>query len=199
MEVECWRCGVAFDPDINAGRCPGCGYNVRTPLARARLVVARNLPTWRQAPQRAIKLVAAGGASFWLPDTLCHAIRRSDFGEIDVLAMTILMPLTLLATYLVIKRRPVSEGQRNAGLLLMLGVWMLGGFFIAVGGLLGGGYDSRPESFQSALFVTLIGFVPPSTYILAAYDGSLGALIFTTLGSLVFVARGRWQKRQLQN
>ena len=81
---------------------------------------------------------------------------------------------------------------------MMLGVWLLGGFFMAVGGLLSGAYAGRSDGLQSALSITLMGFVPLLTYILAAYDGSLFALILVTLGSVIFVVFIS-RKRRLQD
>lgn len=115
-----------------------------------------------------------------------------------MLQLTILMPLTLWAMYRAIKRRTVAEPPYNVGLPMMLGVWLLGGFFISLGGLLGGGYAGRADFFQSAVYTTLMGFVPPLTYILATYDGSLGALILVTLGSIPFAVSGS-RKRRRQN
>lgn len=146
-------------------------------------------PSWRS-----VKLVGLGGTSFWLPDALWHAMRGSRFGGGDVLVITGLLPLTLLAMYLFLKRRRGNEVQSNVGPLLMLGVWTLGGFFISVGGFLGGGYGGRSDAFHSFLYTTLIGFVPPFTYILATYDASLGALILASLAAVLFVVRTHYTR-----
>jgi hypothetical protein len=198
MEVTCWRCGVVFDPESSAGRCPDCGYNIRTPVARARASISSHFAALRRTPAHTLKLMAVGGVGFWLPDTLWHAVRRSSFGGTDVLQLTILMPLTLWAVYRAIKRRTGVERPYHVGLPMMFGVWLLGGFFMSLGGLLGGGYAGRADFFQSALYTTLMGFVPPLTYILATYDGSLGALILVTLGSVPFAIAGS-RKRRRQN
>jgi DNA-directed RNA polymerase subunit RPC12/RpoP len=198
MEVACWRCGVLFDPENSAGRCPDCGYNVRTLMARARATISSHFATLRRTPVYILKLMAAGGVSFWLPDTLWHAVRRSSFGGVDVLQLTILMPLTLWAMYRALKRRALAEPVYNVGLPMMLGVWLLGGFFISLGGLLGGGYAGRADFLRGAVYITLMGLVPPLTYILATYDGSLGALILVTLGSILFAVSGS-RKRRRQN
>ncbi len=138
--------------------------------------------------------MALGAVSFWLPDTVCHAITDSKFNGTDVKLITVLMPLTLLAMYVFLKRKPENEAQRNVGLPMMLGVWMLGGFFISVGGLLGGGYAGRTDGFQSALDITVMGLVPPLTYILSAYDGSIFALLVATLVATAIVVGMRWNR-----
>lgn len=142
--------------------------------------------------------MAIGGTAFWLPDAIWHIVRASNFAGRDVLALTALMPIALLAAFVLVKRAYRGGLGDDVGLLMMLGVWMLGGLFIGLGSLLSGGYADRPDGFQSALYVTLIGFVPPLTYILATYDGSLGALILATLGSVLLLVRGS-RKRQHQS
>jgi hypothetical protein len=108
------------------------------------------------------------------------------------------MPLALLAAFVLIKRSYGGGLREHVGLPMMLGVWMLGGFFIGFGSLLSGGYAGRADGLQSAVYVALIGFVPPLTYILATYDGSLGALILATLGSVLLLVRAS-RKPQHQN
>jgi hypothetical protein len=139
-----------------------------------------------------------GAAAFWLPDAIWHIVRGSHFSGRDVLALTVLMPLALLAAFVLIKRLYVGGLGEHVGLPMMLGVWMLGGLFIDFGGLLSGSYAGRADGLQSALYVALIGFVPPLTYILATYDGSLGALILATLGSVLLLVRASG-KPQHQN
>jgi hypothetical protein len=102
-----------------------------------------------------------GAAAFWLPDAIWHIVRGSNFSGRDAFALTALMPLVLLAAFVLIKRLYVGGLGEHAGLPMMLGVWMLGGLFIGFGGLLSGSYAGRADGLQSALYVALIGFVPP--------------------------------------
>jgi hypothetical protein len=195
MGVTCWRCGEVFNPETSAGLCPNCGYNVRTRFARLRSAVLSFFAAFRKTPWHVLKLMAVGAVSFWLPDSLWHAIRGSNFNGADVLAITVLLPLTLLAMYLFIKRRPTNEPRRYVGLAMMLGVWMLGGFFITVGSSFSGGGFVGPDGFRGGVFITLIGLVPPFTYVLATYDASLGALLLATLAAILIGVKERSRKR----
>ncbi|HTC65309.1 MAG TPA: hypothetical protein VK709_20885 [Candidatus Saccharimonadales bacterium] len=113
-----------------------------------------------------------------------------------MLAITVLMPLTLLVTYLFVKRRTTNEPQRRVGLPLMLGVWTLGGLFITAGSSFSGGGFVGPDGFRGGVFITLIGLVPPITYILATYDGSLGALVLATLAAVLIAVKERSRERR---
>jgi len=196
MDATCWRCGEVFNPETSAGRCPNCRYNVRTPIARLRSTLLSHFGVLRKTPWHILKLVAIGAVSFWLPDSLWHAIRGSNFNGADVLAITVLMPLTLLVTYLFVKRRTTNEPQRRVGLPLMLGVWTLGGLFITAGSSFSGGGFVGPDGFRGGVFITLIGLVPPITYILATYDGSLGALVLATLAAVLIAVKERSRERR---
>ena len=196
MDTTCWRCGEVFDPETSAGRCTNCRYNIRTPFARLRSALLSHFGAFRKAPWHVLKLVAIGAVSFWLPDSLWHAIRGSNFSGADALTITVLLPLALLVTYLIVKRRSTNEQQRNVGLPLMLGVWTLGGFFITAGSSFSGGGFVGPDGFRGGVFITLIGLVPPFTYILATYDGSLGALLLATLAAALIVVKDRSRERR---
>ncbi|SRR6266851_1149067 len=150
-------------------------------------------PSWQT-----VKLMAFGAVSFWLPDTIWHAIRGYRFNSTDVIAISILLPLTLLGMYLFIKSRPANEPRAHVGLPLMLGVWLLGGFFIAVGASFEGGGFVGGNGFRGGVVMTLIGLVPPGTYMMAAYDGSLGALVLATLAAILIAVSGRRREKRRQ-
>jgi len=59
----------------------------------------------------AIKLMILGAFGFWLPDALWHAVRGSRFNGRDAIALTVLLPLTLLTVYILVKRRPPTPSQ----------------------------------------------------------------------------------------
>jgi hypothetical protein len=147
---------------------------------------------------RMLKLVALGALSFWLPDTLWHAARGANFNGVDVLAITFLLPLTLLVTFLFLTSGPTKEPSERVGLQLMLGVWMFGGFFIAVGSSFANGGFLGPDGFRGGVITTLIGFIPPFTFIMSAYDGSLGAIVLTTLAAVLVLVNGKLRKQRHQ-
>jgi hypothetical protein len=57
--------------------------------------------------------------------------------------LTIFMPLALLSVYVLIRKASRGVLKKVIGFPMMLGVWMLGGFFIALGGVLSEGYVGR--------------------------------------------------------
>lgn len=195
MELVCHRCGAVVASEAPTGRCPHCGYDFHTPFAKLRLAAASRLPKYWHAGWQTLQLMVFGAAAFWLPDTIWHIVRGPNFGGRDVLALTALMPLTLWAAFLLIKKLYRGSQEEMIGLPMMLGVWMLGGLFIGFGGLLSGGYADRADGFQSFLYVALIGLVAPLTYILATYDGSLGGLLLATFGSVVIAVRASRKRR----
>jgi hypothetical protein len=198
MEVTCWRCGLVFVPESSAGRCPNCGYDVRTPLARLRLAAASHFAMYKQAPWHILKLMVYGAVSFWVPDILWHVIRGSQFGGRDALGITVLLPISLLGTYILVKRLQRNEHENGILRWMLLGLWLLGGFFIMVGGsFLGAGF-ARSSDLSDFLQSLLISLIPGIVYIMATYDGSLGALFVVSIVPLfiwIFWLHGKSSKR----
>jgi hypothetical protein len=184
MEVTCHRCGSVFAPDTSAGKCPFCGYNTRTPFAKLRLALISHVAIYKQAPWHILKLMVIGAVSFCVPDMVWHAIRRSQFDWRDVLGLTVVLPVSFFGAY----KRLQGRGREETILRwMLLGLWLLGGFLIVLGGFLitvgasfaGAGFDT------SSLQILPISLIPGIVYILAAYDGSLMALIIVTAVSLI--------------
>jgi hypothetical protein len=141
----------------------------------------------RQTVLSFAKLMLLGAFSFWLPDVLWHAvIAWKDLPGIwDLILPTVAMPSALLGMYLWLKRQPVNQLVKAVGLPLMLGVWTLGGFFMAVGASFSHGGFAGGGGFLGGVGMTLLGFVPPYAFIMATYDASLGALVLATLAAII--------------
>src|SRR6266852_4586832 len=92
------------------------------------------IPSWHE-----LKLMALGAVSFWTPDIIWHAIRGADFGMFDVIAMTFLMPSALSGIYILLRKRLSPTPQRNIGFPLILGIWVLGMFFMDIAATVSGG------------------------------------------------------------
>jgi len=182
MEVTCHRCGSVFAPDTSLGRCPHCGYNTRTPFAKLRLALASHIAIYKQAPWRIVKLMVIGAVTFWAPDIVWHAIRGSQFSGQDVMGITLLLPLSFLGTYRLVKRLQGSDHEQAILRWMLLGLWWLGGFLIMVGASFSGAGFSRSGDRLEILAMSLI---PGIVYILATYDGSLAALLIVTLVPLI--------------
>jgi len=135
----------------------------------------------------AIKLMVLGAFSFWLPDAVWHAIRGSRFNGRDAIALTALLPLTLLTAYILVKRQHPSDSSKNLGWALVAGVWLLGGSFMVIGASFAGGGFVGPDGFVGGVRTVLVSILPIFTIIMATYDGSLGALSIVS-----FVALAIW-------
>jgi len=128
----------------------------------------------------AIKLALLGAACFWLPDTIVHAVHRFSFDHKDVIFITVTMPVSLAAAWLISARR-FAISARQAALPMLVGVWLLGGFFMTVGASFSGGGFAAGANVLSTVGAIALTLVPPYTAIFATYDGSLGALLLVSL------------------
>jgi hypothetical protein len=132
-----------------------------------------SLSTW----SRRGKLVLLGALSFWLPDTLLHAARGYDFAGLDAIFLTVGLPLACLPAYLWARR--LYGRSALAAPWMLLGVWMLGGFFMQVGASFSGG-GFAAGALSDLTVSLLLCFFPPATFMMSAYDGSLFALFLVT-------------------
>jgi hypothetical protein len=147
------------------------------------------------APRRqglALAFAAAGAISFWLPDVVVHAEAGPKFDATHAWAITVLAPAMFLAAYLVARRFALKHHFKSVGPTMLLGVWLSGGLFMTMAAIL-----SRSELIGGTglwrLVVIVLSVIPIVTYILAAYDGSLFALLAVTMGGLLICgARSAW-------
>ena len=144
---------------------------------------------------RTLKLAALGGASFWLPDTLIHLIGGRAFGGKDVIAVTLILPATLLLAFIMATRRYRNTGNQRIGLPMLAGVWLFGGLFMVLEFSFVGGGFAGPHGVRGGLILVLMSLFPMYTYIMSAYDGSLLALLFATVGALVIWIGGNILRR----
>jgi hypothetical protein len=132
--------------------------------------------TWR-----IIKLMLLGATGFWLPDTAWHAVKGMDFNGADDRAITLIMPLSLLVTYVLARRLQRKEPRQSVGWPFMVGVWLLGGIFIMIGASFSGGGFAGLDGIRGAAIVLLLSIVPIYLFIMATYDGSLAALLAVSI------------------
>jgi hypothetical protein len=139
-------------------------------------------PEWTQASAQILKFMGMGAIGFWAPDIAWHAIRGSQFDGRDVIGITVLLPLSFLGTYILIRRSHGRQYKKPPILRwMLLGLWLLGGFLLMVAASFSGAGFALGDRLQ-ALAISLI---PGIAYILAAYDGSLGALLIVTVVPLI--------------
>jgi len=104
------------------------------------------------------------------------------------------MPLSFLLTFLAVKRLGKTRLNERVGLLMIVGVWLLGGLFMMVNASFSGGGFRSNEGVRWAIQSILLSLIPVYTYILATYDGALAALLVVTLGACVVLAvQSKWR------
>jgi hypothetical protein len=164
-------------------------YPINTVLYQTKRCINIPIPVINQRTMwRALKLMAVGAVSFWLPDILWQAIRAYKFSGVDVLGITFLMPLTMLVSFLLIRKRQRHESDTSAVWpLMVVGVWLLGGFFITVGASFSGGGFVRPGIPQTFA----MSLIPGIAFLMATYDGSLAALLIVSIiPLLIWLTKG---------
>jgi hypothetical protein len=126
---------------------------------------------------KAIYTVITGGVTFWLLDVVIHLI-DPHFSGASVLALTALLPAITIWAFLRLDaagRRTVRGWPR--AYLMLLGIWMLGPGFMMTSATVGGaGFRTWNAHSDWAMLIN-----PGVTFIMATYDGALGALMLITL------------------
>jgi hypothetical protein len=132
-----------------------------------------------------LKLMAIGAVSFWFPDALWHGLRGIGFSGRDTIALTGLLPLTLSAAYVLLKRHYRKDLTKPIGWPLILGVWLFGGPFMVIGGSFSGGGFTGQDGISGGIKLILLTLIPIFTIDMATYDGSLGALFIVSFAGLL--------------
>jgi hypothetical protein len=122
-----------------------------------------------------------GCLTFWFPDSLWHAIRGAAFDGYDVWGLTVLLPcLSALALVGVSRFTSPETPRRSVAFGMIAGILLFGSAFIVYGME----FQSAPSPHAATsasinLILALLG--PVSLTMLAAYDGTLGAVVITTI------------------
>jgi hypothetical protein len=77
--------------------------------------------------------------------------------------------------------RHFERSARDTAIPMLVGVWLLGGLSMTIAATFGGGGFVGPEGLRGAFVVIALSLVPIYTFIMATYDGSLGALMLVTV------------------
>lgn len=132
----------------------------------------------------ATSFAVAGALSFWLPDVLVHLHAGPTIDSRHGWAITILAPASFLMAYVAARRFALKRDFTWMGVAMLLGVWLGGGLFMTLASMVSGsGFIGGTGVWR--LVVIVLSVIPIVTYILAAYDGSLFALLAVTVGALV--------------
>jgi hypothetical protein len=143
---------------------------------------------------RIIAYMLAGAVAFWTPDILLQTRRGYAMNGRDVLLLSILLPWALFSIYRVLlSLRGEEYKSPSMAVYMLVGVWTLGSSAMAIGtAFTGGGLPHPGEVVQINL---LTGLLPSSTFKLSMFDGSLTALVLSTI-LMIFLhlkyERGSW-------
>ena len=131
-----------------------------------------------------IVLPLIGGLSFWLPDSMMHLIRSVRFDRSDVWITTISMLFSLSVAW-IFTSKFLGRNLRFVAPHLLLGIWITGGLMMSLGWI-----SSTPHPLKSVAISGVLGIIPMFTFMAAAYDGSLLALL---LASIVLFSAWIWR------
>ena len=143
---------------------------------------------------RIIAYMLAGAIAFWTPDILLQV--RSGYsveGRVTLL-LAILLPWVLFSIYRVLlSLRGKEYKSPSIAFYMLLGVWTLGSAAMATGAAFtSGGFPYQGEVVDVNLLTSLL---PSSTFRLSMFDGSLAALVLSTI-LMIFLhlkyERGSW-------
>jgi hypothetical protein len=147
-------------------------------------------PQRTKAPLILLATALFGGLVFWMPSGVLHILRGSDFGGVDVLVLTALLPpVAIAATFAARHRLQLSKAAPYAPLAVLLGIWILGPSAMFAFWTVDGGGFAKTDWWQGWPMLLF----PPTTFIFATYDGSLGGLL---LGSGVLIGLFVWFRVQ---
>ena len=137
-------------------------------------------------PALALAFAVAGALSFWLPDVAVHADASSYFDTRHASAITVLAPSIFLFAYLVGRSVASKHNFNRVGPSMLLGVWLSGGLFMTIAAMVSKS-DFVAGTGMWRIVVIFMSVIPIVTYVLAAYDGSLFALLAITVGGLLIL------------
>lgn len=129
--------------------------------------------------------ILVGAAAYWIPDILIQWLRPPH--RVWILMLTVLVPAIVGMVWFFLSQRP-SHSRFRVGLplFMLLGIWLLGPFAIAIGIMPAGG--KFLETGHLGEFMMLWALFPVSTFIMSTYSGSLGGVGLATLGLVVAAA-----------
>jgi hypothetical protein len=146
-------------PERPAGRAAGWSMNRRSLVCAATFLAA--------------------GLVFWLPSVAIHFYARDDYGVLDMLLTSIACPAAASIAFAVLCLLPWDGSLTRKAALFLLGVWVWGLPSMIVSATFSGGGLRTLGGVGE--FVVMWALFAVTTPMMATYDGSLVALVFTTL------------------
>ena len=114
-----------------------------------------------------------------------HVVAGRGFSGLHVKAVTLVLPIAFLIAYLSLRQVAARRGYKSLGMAMLVGVWLTGGLFMEIAATSSGGGFAGANGVRDSLFMTALSVIPPVTYMFAAYDGSLFALLAVTVGAIL--------------
>ena len=132
----------------------------------------------------AVLFAALGALSFWLPDVVVHFDAGPNLDSRHAWAITLAAPAMFLFAYFLARRFALTREFTQLGPAMLIGVWLSGGLFMTVAAMVAGS-EFIGGTGVWRLVVIFISVIPIVTFILAASDGSLFALLAITMCGLL--------------
>ena|SRR5207244_316607 len=132
------------------------------------------------------------GVFFWAPSIALHASRGYNFRGLDMLILTLLLPVIAVCCFVVLWRLCRQENSRAFIVRsMLLGIWALGPLFLTVSASFAGGGFAKAEGWKFVIIGTLL--FPIFTFEGSTYDGTMFALMVTTF-LLIFISENAHAK-----
>lgn len=133
-----------------------------------------------QITRRDLLHAAIGGAAFWVPSIILHALKGADFSLVkwEVLASTqSLSTLVVFVAMCFLRRR--STTPRSCARWMLVGIRVLGPLCLFISATFDGGGFAQDWAWLGVLMATFL--FPLFTPWLSLYDGSLIGLLISSL------------------
>jgi hypothetical protein len=137
--------------------------------------------------------------AFWLPDLVIHWHYGATFDGDAVDVLTLLLPISTVTTVflLTLESRPWQLEKTRSPVIFSLasvcGIWITGPLLMTISFTIGGAGFATPYGWITATLGTLLW--PIFCFSMSAYDGSLYALLLTTLMlPLIALIMQAWQR-----
>jgi hypothetical protein len=129
---------------------------------------------------KALTHALLGALVFWTPNVVVHWIIAYRFSGFVVIGLTVLLPaVTILFFHAFLWPSLKQESRLSAALFAVLGIWITGPSMLTFSASFCGGGLTQPDAWRFFVFGTLL--FPLFTFVMSAYDGTLFALLLTTL------------------
>jgi hypothetical protein len=139
----------------------------------------------------AVLIYIVSGVAFWIQSMVIHAIRGANFGGsiYDLIAISLLPVVAAVVTLEMIDELRIGDCRRGIMAVWMLvGIWVLGPLMMTIGASFSGGGFARPDTWQ--MLALAIPLFMHFTWMMSAYDGTLGALVVVTVWFVIAARRG---------